>query len=297
MECYEIGTVVRSARMRHGMTQEDLAFGICAVSTLSKIERGICSPKIGTFEALMERMGELPGRCILFVGTQELQRQRIQEEIALAIRLGDRMHLVQQLELYRELSGDNNRQEQQWLSLGEAVLHWWSAGEAADIEVLLLRVLRMSGVNLTDGAWQTAGSYTACEILIRQLLIACRGALREFDGDILQLRRLLEYLTAADLNLRWQKQAYISVCYQLADLSFLMGEYPGSVRYCRDALILCVQTGEFRYAPMLLSLLASGMTKRGDTKRAGEAKAFACVIDKMLAEKSCLLKFIEGILQ
>ena len=104
-----------------------------------------------------------------------------------------------------------------------------------------------------------------------------------------------EYLTAADLNLRWQKQAYISVCYQLADLSFLSGEYPGSIRYCRDALILCVQTGEFRYAPMLLSLLASGMTKR-DTKRAGEAKAFACVIDKMLAEQSCLLKFIEGIL-
>ena len=88
MECYEIGSVVRSARIRHGMTQEDLAFGICAVSTLSKIERGICSPKIGTFEALMERMGELPGRCILLVGEQELQRQRIQEEIALAIRLG-----------------------------------------------------------------------------------------------------------------------------------------------------------------------------------------------------------------
>ena len=37
MECYEIGSVVRSARIRHGMTQEDLAFGICAVSTLSKI--------------------------------------------------------------------------------------------------------------------------------------------------------------------------------------------------------------------------------------------------------------------
>ena len=206
MECYEIGSVVRSARIRHGMTQEDLAFGICAVSTLSKIERGICSPKIGTFEALMERMGELPGRCILLVGEQELQRQRIQEEIALAIRLGNRMHLVQQLELYRELSGDNNRQEQQWLSLGETVLHWWSGGEAVNIEQVLQRILEMSGMPLADedSGCQAVGSYTACEILIRQLLVACRSGLREFDGDILQLRRLLEYLTAADLNLRWQ---------------------------------------------------------------------------------------------
>ena len=193
MECYEIGSVVRSARIRHGMTQEDLAFGICAVSTLSKIERGICSPKIGTFEALMERMGELPGRCILLVGEQELQRQRIQEEIALAIRLGNRMHLVQQLELYRELSGDNNRQEQQWLSLGETVLHWWSGGEAVNIEQLLQRILEMSGMPLADeeSGCQAVGSYTACEILIRQLLVACRSGLREFDGDILQLRRLL----------------------------------------------------------------------------------------------------------
>ena len=54
--------------------------------------------------------------------------------------------------------------------------------------------------------------------------------------------------------------------------------------------------GKFPVQLQLLSLLASGMTKRGDTKRAGEAKAFACVIDKMLAEQSCLLKFIEGIL-
>ena len=95
----------------------------------------------------------------------------------------------------------------------------------------------MSGMPLADeeSGCQAVGSYTACEILIRQLLVACRSGLREFDGDILQLRRLLEYLTAADLNLRWQKQAYISVCYQLADLSFLIGEYPGSIRYCRDA--------------------------------------------------------------
>lgn len=106
----------------------------------------------------MERMGELPGRCILLVGEQELQRQRIQEEIALAIRLGNRMHLVQQLELYRELSGDNNRQEQQWLSLGETVLHWWSGGEAVNIEQLLQRILEMSGMPLMDEDSRMSGS-------------------------------------------------------------------------------------------------------------------------------------------
>ena len=327
MECYEIGAVVRSARKKHGMTQEDLAFGICAVSTLSKIERGICNPKIATFEALMERMGELSGRCILLVGAQELQRQRIQEEIALAIRLGDRIHLVQQLELYRKLSGDNNRQEQQWLSLGEAVLLWWSVGEAADIELLLGRVLRMTEAGLsevdfeeqthleecvetaheadseepvtaddTEGRWNPVRGYTACEVLILQLLIACRGAQREMADDISQLHGMLEWLNAAGLELRWKKLACISIGYQLADLSFLMGEYPGSVKYCCDALLMCMQLGEFQFAPMLLSLLASGMTKRGDTKRAGKAKAFACAIDKMLAEKSSLLKFISDIL-
>ena len=44
MEVCKISDVIRDARIRSGMTQEALAFGICSVSTLSKIENGRVHP-------------------------------------------------------------------------------------------------------------------------------------------------------------------------------------------------------------------------------------------------------------
>ncbi len=61
MEVCKISDVIRDARIRSGMTQEALAFGICSVSTLSKIENGRRMPQVGIFEALMDRMGGVIG--------------------------------------------------------------------------------------------------------------------------------------------------------------------------------------------------------------------------------------------
>ena len=73
MEVCKISDVIRDARIRSGMTQEALAFGICSVSTLSKIENGRRMPQVRVFEALMDRMGESSGRCLVYVGEHELQ--------------------------------------------------------------------------------------------------------------------------------------------------------------------------------------------------------------------------------
>ena len=38
------GKIVKDARMDYGMTQEELSWGICNVSTLSRIETGHTDP-------------------------------------------------------------------------------------------------------------------------------------------------------------------------------------------------------------------------------------------------------------
>lgn len=75
MEVCKISDVIRDARIRSGMTQEALAFGICSVSTLSKIENGRRMPQVRVFEALMDRMGESSERCLVYVGEHELQKK------------------------------------------------------------------------------------------------------------------------------------------------------------------------------------------------------------------------------
>ena len=57
MEIYRIGARIKEERVRQKLSQEDLCYGICAVSTLSRIETGIQKPSLKVEEALLERLG------------------------------------------------------------------------------------------------------------------------------------------------------------------------------------------------------------------------------------------------
>lgn len=57
MQYYSCGQIIKRMRQSRGLTQEELAFGICSVSSLSKIENGRQTPHYRTFEALLERLG------------------------------------------------------------------------------------------------------------------------------------------------------------------------------------------------------------------------------------------------
>lgn len=296
METLQIGEVVREARKRHGLTQEDLSDGICAVSTLSKIENGQHHPQNRVFTALMERMGEETGRYVMYTGAQEMEKTRLQEKLAQDVRCGNRKSLEQSLEDYRELSGEKKADDQQWMRLAAHTLGWWSGISSEKMEEELLELLHLTYPEY-NGNWENQRSYSSGEILIFQLLTACREREMEHAWCFRRLEEMYRVLDQKNMAQSWQKHAQISVCYQMSALCLLMGEYSGSVRYGTNGLAVCRQIGSYRFAPMLLSVLSSGMTKLGDTNLAGQAKSIACMVDEMLAVKSELLMFIEKILQ
>ncbi len=296
MKSLQIGDVVREARIRHGMTQEDLADGICAVSTVSKIENGRHNPQKRVFSALMERMGEDTARYVMYVSTQEMERKKIQEELAHNVRCGDRKSLEQNLAYYRELSGEKRADDQQWIKLATYILRWWSGSSPEKMEDELLELLHLTYPDYR-GNWDIHRSYSSVEILILQLMIACREREMEHVWCLQRLEQMYSVLEQKHATQAWQKQAQISVCYQTSALCLLMGEYPDSVRYATIGLGICRQIQSYDFAPMLLSVLATGMTKLGDTSLADQAEAFACMVDEMLAVKKKLLMFIENIVQ
>ena len=58
MACYNLGDYICESRKQLGITQEELAFGICSTGTLSKIENGFVVPKRKNYEAIMQRLGK-----------------------------------------------------------------------------------------------------------------------------------------------------------------------------------------------------------------------------------------------
>lgn len=63
MACYNLGDYICESRKQLGITQEELAFGICSTGTLSKIENGFVVPKRKNYEAIMQRLGKTMSIC------------------------------------------------------------------------------------------------------------------------------------------------------------------------------------------------------------------------------------------
>ena len=61
MSEYCMGEMIKRTRKMQNMSQEELAFGICSVSTLSRIENGLETPARATFEKMIERLGGAKG--------------------------------------------------------------------------------------------------------------------------------------------------------------------------------------------------------------------------------------------
>lgn len=57
MSLFQLGPVLKARREELGLSQEELADGICAVPTLSRIENGGRMPTKNHFEMLMQRLG------------------------------------------------------------------------------------------------------------------------------------------------------------------------------------------------------------------------------------------------
>lgn len=63
--------IIREARRKAGLTQEQMADGICSLQALSRIETGVSGVSPATFQALMERAGAPCHRFPVFAGRDD----------------------------------------------------------------------------------------------------------------------------------------------------------------------------------------------------------------------------------
>jgi transcriptional regulator with XRE-family HTH domain len=66
--------VIKELRKIKGLTQDELCEGICSISELSRIERGLRRPAWFTFEKLLQRLGEDPHKYYSDIVTIEEKR-------------------------------------------------------------------------------------------------------------------------------------------------------------------------------------------------------------------------------
>lgn len=270
MEAFGIGEIIRDARLRHGMTQEELSFGICSVSTLSKIETGSRMPYLHTFEALMNRMGESVALYRSICGETDLKRRKLQRQMEAQLRIGNIAQVRGLLRKYQEMGVKKTSYEVQVCRMIEngLALKMGKNEELAVIYATTLELMRAAHPEF-DGSGRMEACYSDSELLIFQMLASCEHKMKRYE----RARQTLCWLAAyqeAHADYREYPEEFIPSLYrQMSELYFEMGLYADSAEYCTRGILQSLFSGRSACFPELLMQKIRLYAEAGDVSDGG----------------------------
>lgn len=267
---YRFGDVIRELRSRLHLTQEELAAGICSVSTIAKIESGSQMPSGRVAEALLRRMKDVgcffagfsQVRELEELGSWERTRARAHEE-----RFGESL-FEQQFYAYVRVLERMSESENHALLL---------------LELLEVLVLSMPLEELYDEMLKRR-TYTYLELYLLNSI-----ALQFYQmGSLEAAARILERLHA-ELE-GWQAQTdngrllFPLVCSNLAVVK-LSQKQPHAARLaCERGICRCLYAGLLLPLPQLYEALSDSLFSLQEHRRAQQAYARMRMLRELLAE-------------
>lgn len=234
---YMLGTLIRDARERQKFSQEELSYGICTSSTLSRIENGVQMPGKKILEGLLQRLGITDQICDIYHSREELERYEMEQNLVrclgkkqfaeaerLADLLEDKIQKVQNKEYSRKM-------EDQYLKFARILIRKHQGESTQNILRQLLEVIHMTIPDF-DGVHIKTRLLTYHEISILNNIGCCYHTIgRKWDAFQLLLE-LKEYMEKYLLNGQELSVKYPMI---LQNLSSWMGQEG----YYEDALELC----------------------------------------------------------
>lgn len=150
-----IGEYIRDHRRRQNMRIEDLAHGICDVSTLSRLERGKQSPSRSKITLLLQRLSLPEDQIYALVSAHDLEIRALKRDIRADMiqferadketRPQIRERAMKKLKELETLAGKDDRTTQQYILSSEVTLGGPQGPYTpAQRQKLLLRALRMT---------------------------------------------------------------------------------------------------------------------------------------------------------
>ncbi len=123
MAVFQLGPVIKNRREELGLTQEDLADGICSVPTLSRIENGERMPTKNHFDMLMQRLGYSSMYVDFYTDRKSFQLHELRTKTRRAYISGDHAKARKHFDEFERLVGEGTQIDQQFLILYRILLH------------------------------------------------------------------------------------------------------------------------------------------------------------------------------
>ena len=147
---YHIGEYIKRKREEKEIKQDELCYGICDRSTLSRIERGKQEPSYYILKALLQRLGISEDRCQILMGPQEFEISELQREIVADNVREDFSSALKKIRRLEELSQSaENPLLQQFILRVRAAAGYEENGERLDYDNPTQRKMLIQALELT----------------------------------------------------------------------------------------------------------------------------------------------------
>lgn len=147
---YHIGEYIKRKREEKEIKQDELCYGICDRSTLSRIERGKQEPSYYILKVLLQRLGISEDRCQILMGAQEFEIAELQREIVADNVRKDFSSALKKIRRLEELSQSaENPLLQQFILRVRAAAGYEENGERLDYDNPTQRKMLIQALELT----------------------------------------------------------------------------------------------------------------------------------------------------
>lgn len=256
MVYYQLGDVVGELRSRVHMTQEELADGICSVSSISRIERGNQMPSGHITEEIFARLGMDANFFVGFGSAYELEYLQNWEYL---------------LYWAHNQNGRENQVTKQLLEYVLAVEIQGNKGSDNQVMGMLLEALSLS-LSLEEIYRENSRQlYTYQELHIMSSLAVEYYRLDNLEIAIRILSKLYKYMKNQYVDSRIKMHLYPVVLNNLSIMKLKDRKYTEALGYCREGIAVSLQMGQMKPLPYLYGSMCSICDSAGKKQAADKA--------------------------
>lgn len=252
MNGYKLSELIRKLRIEKGLTQEQLAEGICSPVTISRIENGTQQPSNKVLGLLLDRLGDdlFHTLSTTVLRTDAREQKNKEKEIMHYIASGKTKEA-------QSLLSETNEEEtvtlvqQQRIKYMEALLLKKNNGDSKEIQTILENALLLTKPKFDKNDFRNT-ILTSQEMQIINYLSIILWEKEEYRQAIRMSFELSESIERKQSFIQEQRQLY--VCVLTNQIQFLESEkrYEEAYEICSKAEQICKETDYMSLFPELL---------------------------------------------
>jgi|GEM_PF-385796 len=285
-----LGDTIRLLRKKKGLSQEDLADGICSVVSISRIENGTQMPSANVLEQLLERLDSgIYQLCRIYYDND--QKRHFQHQASHIIRLYnmDEAGQKEALKLFNDLEQNEEPYCQQVYHFLDACLLTLQTHDYQEVITKLNQALAISNIDIDDFENKLLDPL---EISILNMLGTCYFVLEEQDKALKIHRSLVSYLGKQNKDLKSICILNINVLYNLVDEYLYRNDFDSAQQYLTILKKQMQESFEYLMESEIYYLEALLLKAQGKEEKADKLiEALKLVITYQ--DKEHLLDFIE----